>query len=161
MRMAFAGVDVVLVNSWCDYECTDNTSVQQCLKETLKGCHLWSTWQYYYWINVDIYVDWYIESVCMSLCMCLSVCRWIYGRESRCLPLSLNMSLCNSVCLCVGEFTAESQLLLKIEREKVRARTDPWKVQLLLNLATVNWFTLCSYKNSNPFLPRDAMHPRY
>jgi len=27
-----------------------------------------------------------------------------------------------------GEFTAESKLLMKIEREKVRARTDPWKV---------------------------------
>jgi len=28
----------------------------------------------------------------------------------------------------VGELTEESQLLMKIEREKVRARADPWKV---------------------------------
>ena len=30
----------------------------------------------------------------------------------------------------VGEFTAENQLLAKIEREKLRARIDPWKVGL-------------------------------
>ena len=28
-----------------------------------------------------------------------------------------------------GEFTPESMMMMKIEREKVRARTDPWKVQ--------------------------------
>jgi len=32
------------------------------------------------------------------------------------------------VCVCIGEFTAESRLLVKIEREKLQARTDPWKV---------------------------------
>jgi len=31
----------------------------------------------------------------------------------------------------VGEFTEESQLMMKIEREKVRARTDPWKVNII------------------------------
>jgi len=30
--------------------------------------------------------------------------------------------------MCVGDLTEESQLMLKIEREKLRARTDPWKV---------------------------------
>ena len=30
-----------------------------------------------------------------------------------------------------GEFTPESKMMMKIEREKVRARTDPWKVHVV------------------------------
>jgi len=37
-----------------------------------------------------------------------------------------------------GEFTAESKLMMKIEREKVRARTDPWKVQNVNTISSLN-----------------------
>jgi len=47
-----------------------------------------------------------------------------------------------------GEFTAESQLLRKIEREKVRARTDPWKVCVHSVCIFLYWTTSQSLTHS-------------
>jgi len=44
----------------------------------------------------------------------------VYANACRCMLIYDYM--------CVGDLTEESQLMLKIEREKLRARTDPWKV---------------------------------